>query len=401
MAPEGVKRKIPAILRSSVSGHGSHLSTMQNGICKMVRRQCCRFMMPLVLIFILSVPGTTPGQGFMNNSVSDPTVPQGKDLLKDADEIRDTWVKTLTRIHTYRIASLDTRTTAKAIAWERVKHTFTDEIADLLVASVKAERRSSIGKTLTKANNVIAEPLPEKAEIQMLMPCLLSIQETEEIWDYDSLVLKAKTTVTPVHLAAAITMLSKSEKAKGQIRTMRAVSTAAMAEIMRIQQTAPDEDADLMARYLKAARQLTVVDWYDKARYLSLNDRPIDAINAYTAAIEQQAGIAILHRNRGRLYLSHLRNRSKALADFDVALQAYITDARGHRKLRQYAECLEDTEQAIGLNREYTAAHFERGICHVGLQQHTEAKADFVTAARLGDKDAQKMLTSKGIPWQL
>ena len=82
-------------------------------------------------------------------------------------------------------------------------------------------------------------------------------------------------------------------------------------------------------------------------------ERPLEAINAYAAAIRRDDGCALAHLNRGLAYLSTKEPR-KAELDFNQAIRRQPQDARawanrGVAQARQgrYREAIESYETAL------------------------------------------------------
>jgi tetratricopeptide (TPR) repeat protein len=162
---------------------------------------------------------------------------------------------------------------------------------------------------------------------------------------------------------------------------------------------ASDQPAYQNQRYLDAVNRLAAADRYEEARYHELVGQPQKAIGAYTEAIEFLPGLATAYWNRGRLYLSHLKDKTKAASDFNAALQVYSSNADNHMKSGEYQECIDDIESALALNADFAKAYYQRAACRIGLGEQDGAREDFIRAARLGDQGARDILVAKGVAW--
>jgi hypothetical protein len=56
------------------------------------------------------------------------------------------------------------------------------------------------------------------------------------------------------------------------------------------------------------------------------------------------------------------------------------------------AEAVLDAGKALALKRNYADAFYLRGLCLLSLKEGTAACKDFVSATKLGNKDARKAL---------
>lgn len=65
----------------------------------------------------------------------------------------------------------------------------------------------------------------------------------------------------------------------------------------------------------------------------------------------------------------------------------------------KYQKALNDFDKAISINKQNASAFASRGTVYEKLSKPDLALADFKTAARLGDKETQDFLRSKGVTW--
>ena len=68
-------------------------------------------------------------------------------------------------------------------------------------------------------------------------------------------------------------------------------------------------------------------------------------------------------------------------------------------ELNNYQDAIEDFDSAIELEPENAKLYFFCGNAYQNLTQGTQSWEDLKTAARLGSRDAQDYLTSRGISW--
>jgi len=310
--------------------------------------------------------------------------------------LEDDAFKTVSGSRAYRITKLDNKASSKAIAWEQVKQSIVNELVDLITAEAKASRNVS-KKVYGKAAGLSYELLPPREAIRVILPGIISFEQTGEKRTKGSLRLKAKTRFALARIVPAAAYVYGEKAVYSKISSIRELATAAMDEIMQMQEEMAEsgnKDA-LSHRYSDAVGQLVAADRLEGARYLASQDQTQEAIDACTVAIENSPGLAIAYRHRGALYAS-LKDNSRALADY---LKAYSNDAIDHMESSEFGRCVEDTEAAMRLHPDYAVAYYQRAVCRVGLGQQKRARRDFVRAAQLGDERAQDLLTSKDIAW--
>ena len=303
---------------------------------------------------------------------------------------------TITRSRTYHLSSLDNRSTGKAIAWEQTKESIIDELID----NITKEARATISvskKVYGKSSGISYELLPDHENIKMILPSIISFEQTMEDWGDGILKLKAKTRVALSRIVPAISAIRAKPAAYGEISGVRNMATEAMKKIIQMQNALAESSSKTTSNqpYIDAVNRLITADQLEKGRYLALKGETQQAIKAYTMAIETSPALAIAYRNRGGIHL-HLKNHDKAMEDF---LKAHASDAIDHTQARDFQACLADTEAALKLFEDYATAYYQRAVCNIGLGQQKTVKDDFIKAAQLGEKRAQDFLSSKGITW--
>lgn len=360
---------------------------------------CC-----LAMLAVTIAPASSATQDDSGNqtSLEQPIGPRilVQELQEELRLLEEDDSTTITRKHIYHLSGLDNQFTGKAIAWEQVKDSILNELVALITEKATAGKGRS-REVSTKSTDISYESLPSGKDIKTLLPGIVSIEQTGEDWGEETLILSAKTNFAPVQIASALVMISEKQPLFDEISAMRALAIETMNEIKRIQKEVPKsgKSTALNQRYLDAVHRLIATDWYEKARNSVLRGQFQQAIDAYTNAIESSPGLAIAYRNRGVLYQGYLKDKPRAIADFNMALQAYCNDALDHMKSKEYEECIEDIEAALKLNANSGHAYYQRAACCIGLDQQENARKDFIKAAQLGNKSARDILTAKGIAW--
>jgi tetratricopeptide (TPR) repeat protein len=129
------------------------------------------------------------------------------------------------------------------------------------------------------------------------------------------------------------------------------------------------------------------------------------AISDFDRAIEINPNYAKAYNNRGNAYAG-LGNYKQAISDYDRAIEinpnyeyAYNNRGIAYACLGNYKQAISDYNKAIEINPNYAKAYNNRSVAYVSLGNQKQAIEDIKTAARLGLKEAQDLLTSKKIDW--
>ncbi len=121
----------------------------------------------------------------------------------------------------------------------------------------------------------------------------------------------------------------------------------------------------------------------------TLSGKYLEALDAFTKAIETQTNIAAAYANRCLIEI--LLNRpGAAVEDCTQALQrqpangeAFLNRGLAHYHLGQYQAAIEDTTQLLQLQPNDFRAYFNRGLAEAGLEHYFAAIQDFDRALQL------------------
>jgi Flp pilus assembly protein TadD len=133
------------------------------------------------------------------------------------------------------------------------------------------------------------------------------------------------------------------------------------------------------------------------------------AIDDFSRALmlkPQSVGQDVIYVDRAVVH-ANIGNYNQAISDGDKAVEinpqnSFAYGIRGfvYLKLRNYAEAIWNYNKAIDLNPRNAEAYYMRGLIQGVLQSDSQKSIqDISTAARLGNKDAQDFLMSRGIQW--
>ncbi len=131
-----------------------------------------------------------------------------------------------------------------------------------------------------------------------------------------------------------------------------------------------------------------------------------EAIDAFSKAIRLNPQDLAAYYDRGVTYLK-LDNYQQAIRDFERVIElnpwesaAYYYRGVSYDSLHNTWLAIRDYDRAIEFNPQYSAAYYIRGLDYGMLGNYEQEINDIKIAARLGNKDAQYFLSSKGIVWQ-
>jgi len=127
------------------------------------------------------------------------------------------------------------------------------------------------------------------------------------------------------------------------------------------------------------------------------------------ARIEQSGGMvpdeAIAAFRRANAYFA-VRNYGRAVSDYTRALEhaprspeIYFNRAIAHERAGRYSKAVEDYTSAVTVDPQYVKAYCNRASLCWSQGDREQALEDMKRAARLGLREMQSDLKSKGIDW--
>lgn len=112
-----------------------------------------------------------------------------------------------------------------------------------------------------------------------------------------------------------------------------------------------------------------------------------------------------LYFQRGNAYFK-LENYDRAIQDYTRAIavfpeyiEAYFNRAAAYKNTRNYHQAIEDYSRIIEIAPNFVAAYTGRAALYTDLNDHVSALEDMRAAARLGSKDIQELLKTRGVEW--
>ncbi len=116
---------------------------------------------------------------------------------------------------------------------------------------------------------------------------------------------------------------------------------------------------------------MTARDYYKQAYQFIDAGHPKEAIDLLTLAIGKDPNYYEAYYNRGVVF--------------------YL--------LKEYRRAADDFSKAISIDPKNSSAYASRGEVYEIMKENEKAYSDYRTAARMGNSEAQKYLTSKGLSW--
>jgi tetratricopeptide (TPR) repeat protein len=144
-----------------------------------------------------------------------------------------------------------------------------------------------------------------------------------------------------------------------------------------------------------------------KANALVKAGKTNEAIDVYFRALEQDPQNAYLYHSMRALLYRHLKEYEHAEKDYNRAIELrpknaldYQSRANLYKMWGKYQSAINDINKAIELfpgNKSYL--YNNRADIYKRFGKYEHAIEDYKTAARLGDEEAQEVLTKEGIQW--
>ncbi|MGB5217317.1 MAG: tetratricopeptide repeat protein [Smithella sp.] len=128
-----------------------------------------------------------------------------------------------------------------------------------------------------------------------------------------------------------------------------------------------------------------------------------DAIVAYSKIIELEPS-ALAYTNRGISY-GMLGNYDQEINDYNKAIEIYPSAIAYNNRGFAYAmlgnnnHAIKDYDKAIELNPQLAVAYMNRAAMYQKIKKYEQSMADLKMAAKLGDKETQKLLSEYRIKW--
>jgi len=327
--------------------------------------------------------------------------------------------------YTYQASEADSKLSSRVIALEQIKRLLLEKLGTYLESQTEVKNFK-----LTKDQIVILTAGIVKTEI------------VDEKWDGKIYFLRAKIATDPKDVVASINKLREDRLKTKELEETRKRSDETLREIERLikmeMELARAQKPNLN-QYNQVVNRLSAIDWVKKGYALGTAGKNKEMIEAYTTAIELDPIYALAYYNRGTAY-HDLGDHRQAIRDFDKAIDLDPTDSaayygRGaayaglgnHRQaIRDFDKAIEldpkkalayygrgltrgimgdhrqaimDFDKAIEIDPKLALAYYNRGASHQRLRNYRQALEDLKIAARLGCREAQEFLRSKGISW--
>ncbi len=273
-------------------------------------------------------------------------------------------VVTFSKEYTYQASDFDSRNSSRTIALEMIKRLLLEELGTYLISETEVKNMHLTKDQVTtySAGIVGAEVIDEK-------------------WDGKTYWLKAKVSADAKEVEKALMMLVEDKSKLKELVETRKTAEKLTEENERLRRKLQSmaktkkrnikTEARNIREYENTIRSLTALDWFEKG-YKAFNaELWNEAIDAYTKAIKLKPYYADAYVNRGTVY-DLIGNHQRAIEDYN---------------------------KVIHLKTDYPLAYYNRGLAYGKLGNYQQKINDYKIAARLGHKDAQNILTKKGIQW--
>ena len=146
--------------------------------------------------------------------------------------------------------------------------------------------------------------------------------------------------------------------------------------------------------------------YYNRGRAYEAKGDYAKAIEDYNEAIRLDPQYAVAYHNRANVYAYDLQGDSRAMADYDRAIQlnptssAYGDRANAYRGKGDYEKSLSDSNESVRLNPRNAQAYFGRGHTYEAILEYDKALADYNRALELDSNMAGVYFNRAGIYYE-
>ncbi|MFH2012062.1 MAG: tetratricopeptide repeat protein [Pseudomonadota bacterium] len=328
------------------------------------------------------------------------------------------------REYTYQASEIDSKVSCRANALEQVKRLLLEELGTYL------ESRTEVRNFKLTKDQIIT-----------LTAGIVRTEIVKERWDFNTYWMKAKIEANPDEVIKSVDSLRKDHQKTKELEETREKAAEYLKEMERLRSelALAKGDTRKQGEYNEAVKGLRATDWFEKGEAYREGKKYQVAISAYNKAIELDPKYKNAYLTRGAAY-GVLGNYQQAISDFTRAIEldpkhAYAYNNRGvsYGKLGNYQQAIFDISRAIEIYPGYTLAYTNRGLTYgksgkylLAISDFTraieldpkdahayynrgitysksgnlkQAIKDYKIAARLGYKQAQNLLSKKGIDW--
>jgi tetratricopeptide (TPR) repeat protein len=309
--------------------------------------------------------------------------------------------KTFEKEYTYQASEVDSKATCRVLALDQVKKLLLQEIG-VYVHSKFTDKNSSDGKTQAQA----------KEEITTLTAGIVNAEIMDEKWDGQKYWMKARMIADPDEVALKIRELQKDNENRETEDDLNAKMAEQSREIDRLKaelssaKSKPKEQAEKSrTAYVSAVNELSASELTKQGGEQLRSRNPKEALVAFGDAIRLNPRLGIAYNGRGHAY-NQLEQFEMAIREFDKAVQinprlgvAFLGRGHAHLMLAENDLAMNDFNHALEINPRLDRAYMQRGHLYMKLRRPRLAVEDFKSAARLGNRNAQELLTSRNIAW--
>lgn len=277
---------------------------------------------------------------------------------------------TFTKEYTYQASDFDSRNSSRTLALETVKRLLLEELGTYLV-----------GETEVKDMKLT------KDQVATYSAGIVSAEILDEKWDGKSYWLKAKVSADPKEVEKSLKKLVEDKSKTQELEDTREKAEELTKENDRLRKELeagakakkPDKEAEAknVVAYEMTITGLNAIDWYKKGLEAYVPNRRLEAIEAYTKAIELNPDMAKAYLQRGNAYLA-VGNYEQAIKDLSKAIElkinykpdyavAYVYRGSAYENSDNYKQAIKDYSKAIELTPDKADFYNDRGFAYSKL----------------------------------
>jgi len=296
-------------------------------------------------------------------------------------------IKTFIKEYTYQASEDDSRNSSRTLALREVKRLLLEELGTYL-------------ESVTEVQNFRLT----KDRITALTAGIVQTEIMADKWDGDSLKywLKAKIAVDSNELIKSIDALHNDRAKTKELEDVKRRSDDLLRENQRLRKelsvASVEQKPKEIAAYNKTIRDLSDIDWEERAYALSLSaisrNKQKEVINTFNEVIKLNPQNAKAYYYRGLAY-ANIGNNQQAITDYNKAIEidpkyiaAYGDRGNTYADLGNYRQAIKDNNKIIELDPRNVEAYFYRGIAYGKLGNSDQAIKDYDSAIKINPKDA-------------
>ncbi len=281
---------------------------------------------------------------------------------------------TFEKDYTYQASEADSKLSCRAIAMEQVKTQLLETLGTYLTSKTQ-EQNAQITKD----------------EIVTLTAGIVRAEIIEEKWDGKTYYLKARIVADPDEVLRSVDMFKRNEELRRALEDSRQKAEESLRKIEQLKRELQDtkNQSGKLVEYNVTANKLSAMNWFEKGIYFAETNNYAEAVSSFNSAVKLDPQYDLAYYNRGVAY-GHLQNYSEELNSYCQAIKlnpqfgaAYFNQGIVLGKLGQHQRAIESLGKFIELEPDRPYAYILRASNYIAVRQYDAAEKDASHAAQM------------------